>query len=739
MSNKVTTPYPLFSDIDGNPLNAGFLFIGEANKDPQLFPISVYWDKEKTMLAEQPIRTRNGYISRNGIPSIIYVDANSYSVVVKDKYKNPICQNLKFEQFASKDFVDTAVEAERDRAIQIETGLSTAIQQEVQRAQISEQEIATDLNNETVRATSVEQALQAQINTIAVGNKAYKTYAEMDADKANIPANSKVTVTNDPDSTKDGDWQWDGTNFTKSNYDPITQAKNYADLKDNDVRDFASKAGDIGNKFQLRDLMLNNSDLTYPIVIDNENGVILGLNKISDQLYGNGILDTKLLTSLTVNAGCDIYPLMIDAQNNLILGYDARADKLIGLFPENIANSPKDTPLPFELTKKSVNMILAYGQSLSTGVGQNVALSLSQPYFNITYASGVRGNGGDFSGLKPLVEDTAKPTPDGEIRSGETICSGAANYASLAAYKENGIKPEDHVIFASTAGHGNYTIQQLSKGTEWYNTQFISHVTGAKALNPDIAVHTINWLQGEANADSTMESQYAALIQLQSDAETDIKSITGQTSPVLFLTYQHSTFIYKKPATALAMLLACQNSEKFYFIAPTYAFPAASDNIHLSEVAYKWLGAYYGRAYKQAVHDKIKPRAIMPKGAVIKGNKVTVKLNVPHKPLVFDKVNLADTFQGGFAVFSGATEILLSRAPYVQNGDEVVLELSSTPTGTVTVNYAIDYLASSLNLFKGASGNLRDSCTDTCEVAGSTKPMFYICPHFSLTAISENI
>lgn len=71
--------------------------------------------------------------------------------------------------------------------------------------------------------------LQGLLNSVGTGNRAYKTYAEMDADKANIPAKSKVTVTNDATASNNGDWQWDGTTFTKSTYDPINQSKNYTD------------------------------------------------------------------------------------------------------------------------------------------------------------------------------------------------------------------------------------------------------------------------------------------------------------------------------------------------------------------------------------------------------------------------------------------------------------------------------------------------------------------------------
>ncbi|GEK44947.1 hypothetical protein [Acinetobacter johnsonii] len=61
--------------------------------------------------------------------------------------------------------------------------------------------------------------------------RAYKTYAEMDADKANLSSKTKVTVTNDATASNNGDWQWDGTTLTKSDYDPVMQARDYTDEK----------------------------------------------------------------------------------------------------------------------------------------------------------------------------------------------------------------------------------------------------------------------------------------------------------------------------------------------------------------------------------------------------------------------------------------------------------------------------------------------------------------------------
>lgn len=97
------------------------------------------------------------------------------------------------------------------------------------RAVAEEEHLASLIDTEKTRATAIEQALQVQVNTLGVGNSAYLTYAAMVADKANIPSKSKVTVTNDSTASNNGDWQYDGTTFTKSSYDPLAQAKAYAD------------------------------------------------------------------------------------------------------------------------------------------------------------------------------------------------------------------------------------------------------------------------------------------------------------------------------------------------------------------------------------------------------------------------------------------------------------------------------------------------------------------------------
>lgn len=105
------------------------------------------------------------------------------------------------------------------------------IDAEIERATLAESLLTDNLANEVLRATTVEQNIQTQVNALGTGNKAYLTYADMDADKTNIPANSKVTVTNDATSSNNGDWQWSGTSFTKSVYDPLTLSKTYTNAE----------------------------------------------------------------------------------------------------------------------------------------------------------------------------------------------------------------------------------------------------------------------------------------------------------------------------------------------------------------------------------------------------------------------------------------------------------------------------------------------------------------------------
>jgi len=90
---EVTPPFPVFSDIDGQPLENGYIWIGAVNLNPQTNPINVYWDSALTISATQPIRTLGGYPSNSGTPARLYVNAD-YSIRVMNRNGSTIYSSL---------------------------------------------------------------------------------------------------------------------------------------------------------------------------------------------------------------------------------------------------------------------------------------------------------------------------------------------------------------------------------------------------------------------------------------------------------------------------------------------------------------------------------------------------------------------------------------------------------------------------------------------------------------------
>lgn len=80
---SIQPTFPTFADVNGQPLDNGYIWLGAANLDPQTNPVQVYWDAALTIAAPQPIRTLNGYPSRSGAPGRLYVNSD-YSIRVQN-------------------------------------------------------------------------------------------------------------------------------------------------------------------------------------------------------------------------------------------------------------------------------------------------------------------------------------------------------------------------------------------------------------------------------------------------------------------------------------------------------------------------------------------------------------------------------------------------------------------------------------------------------------------------------
>ena len=81
---EIVAPFQQFFDTSGRPLANGAIYIGTANLDAETSPIAVYWDEAFTIPAAQPIRTLNGYPAHNGAPARLYVNADNYSLTIRN-------------------------------------------------------------------------------------------------------------------------------------------------------------------------------------------------------------------------------------------------------------------------------------------------------------------------------------------------------------------------------------------------------------------------------------------------------------------------------------------------------------------------------------------------------------------------------------------------------------------------------------------------------------------------------
>ena len=383
----------------------------------------------------------------------------------------------------------------------------------------------------------------------------------------------------------------------------------------------------------------------------------------------------------------------------------------------------------------AINHHITYGQSLSLGAKCQPAFSLTQPYSNICFNGGPRAYN-DFSSFKPLVEDDINTPGGGATTGGETPCSGAANYASTLFAIENGGDPEDYVILASAPGKGGAQINALTPGSNWWLDHLTVHIDSAYALNNDYAVPVYDWMQGSSDAAAgTPEATYKAhMINLQSEMETYVSALNGQTEPIYCLMMQTNSYVTTSEGTLLAQMDLARTDPKFFMVTPTYHLALDADNIHLQRAASKLLGVYHGRARKQIIHDHVEPESLFATSATVRGDEVTIRFKVPQGPIVIDHTDLASTLDSGLVILDGVSVTTITSI--TTTGSDVTCKLSAVPTGDVTVRYAMDNLGTGLTLVGGASGNLRDSTSGTVNILGDDYPIYHVALAFKLSAVT---
>lgn len=624
-----------------------------------------------------------------------------------------------------------------------------------------------DFVTEGVPASGERDPVKSEVRAIgpliesAIGNIAlsgvvdvvHETKAALDADLAHAENSVGLVYGDATDANNDlyvksgasGAGAWSNTNILhdaiSSAGAPILQA---ADSAANNAEDFAHSINDALGDIARNAAAYAGDAAIHPLLTDKQGEVLVGFDSEADALVARGLVDqAKLGRALDANftGASGMVPILADAAGNVLAGYDADSDKG---YLRGVTDAPQ--PAPPELVSvppvpAAVNHVLAYGQSLSVGANSGALVSTTQPFDNITFIGGPRAWSGSayaFAPFKPLVEDSTNPAPDGNTSRGETPCSGTANYASVVAAIEYGVVPADHVILASTAGHGGWRIGQLEKGQAWYSANLLRHVSEAVALESDYACQLVDWIQGENDglSETAFETYRSKLDQLIDDVDADIRALSGQTTPVYFSISVTAGYAAAWRQVQLAQRAVARSNPLAFIATPLYPFMNQSntDGLHLVSAAMVRRSAYVGRAYSRLVHGGVKPKWLDAISATLRGSQVRVKLDVPVRPLQFDTITVGFATDYGFAVEDSGGLVTIDRV--FIDGDTIVIDLAAAPTGDVYVRYALDYLGTNVTITGGASGNVCDSAPETITVAGREWQLKNFLVPFSLVAIN---
>lgn len=82
---QVSSPFQLFCDTSGAPINNGKIYIGAVGQNPVTNPITVYWDEAGTTPVAQPVLVSGGVPTRQGTPARLYISAEDYALSLYDK------------------------------------------------------------------------------------------------------------------------------------------------------------------------------------------------------------------------------------------------------------------------------------------------------------------------------------------------------------------------------------------------------------------------------------------------------------------------------------------------------------------------------------------------------------------------------------------------------------------------------------------------------------------------------
>jgi hypothetical protein len=240
----------------------------------------------------------------------------------------------------------------------------------------------------------------------------------------------------------------------------------------------------------------------------------------------------------------------------------------------------------------------------------------------------------------------------------------------------------------------------------------------AQAANTTFGVGGIILTHGECDASTV--GYGSGLHQFWQDYNTDLKAITGQTQDVVLLATQQSTQNSGASGSAVQLWQASLlNPSQIVCVGPKYQYQYGPDLLHLPATGYVRMGEKYAEIFDIVVNQRLPWKPVQPTKITRAGAVITVAMDVPNPPLVWDaalapphqQMNQAWAAGKGFEV-SDQSNKPLTIASAAISGSNVVITLSNDPgTQKVHVGYALtqDGGGSLGGKVNGLRGLLRDS------------------------------
>ncbi|MBX3199947.1 MAG: hypothetical protein KF894_17555 [Labilithrix sp.] len=370
-------------------------------------------------------------------------------------------------------------------------------------------------------------------------------------------------------------------------------------------------------------------------------------------------------------------------------------------------------PSPRTFVRRDVNHVLVAGQSLGVGVSGAPALSLTQPFANLMFNTGVMAGGEGLERFEPLVEGDNIPGSKAIV---ETMSAAFANLVAGLARADG----EAHDVLMSVHASGAKSYAQLKKGTKAYANGIAQVTAGrdiAKELGKTYVVRAVANVHGESDH-AEKSTRYATdLLAWQADYERDIRELTGQAEPVPMFQTQISSWTKLMGGTETSAIPAAQlaahttSAGKVVLVGPKYHLAYSKDGVHLTSRGYQHMGEDYAKAYRRVVlegkpWEPLRPIATTREGAVIK-----VKLAVPAPPIVLDTTLVADPGSYGFEYSDASAAPPAIAKVEIAAPDTVVVTLAHVPTGGERrLRYAFTGVkGAGAGPQTGPRGNLRDS------------------------------